>query len=76
MRIPIGVAKMAAAGFEGVRAVTRMEMPLSRDRVEFMTSNRAYDASRARTVLGFRAPTSLTEGIRRTVAWYKEKGWI
>jgi len=76
MRLPIGFAKTAAAGFEALRAVTRVEMPLSRDRVEFMTSNRAYDASRALSVLGFRAPTPLAVGVTRTVAWYREKGWI
>jgi nucleoside-diphosphate-sugar epimerase len=41
-----------------------------------MTSNRAYDPSRARRELGYAARTALEEGMRRTVAWYREKGWL
>jgi len=74
--IPKGMARIAGAGFEGVRALTRMEMPLTRERVEFMTSDRAYDSSRATTRLGFTAPTSLQEGANRTVAWYRAQGWL
>jgi nucleoside-diphosphate-sugar epimerase len=34
------------------------------------------DAGRARAELGFRAGRSLEAGIRETVAWYKDAGWI
>ena len=33
---------------------------------------RCVDASRARELLGWRAETELAEGLRRTVAWYRE----
>lgn len=76
MRLPRGLARAAGAGLEGLRSLTRLDVPLTRERVDFMTSDRSYDASRAREVLGFTAKTSLEEGISRTVAWYREKGWI
>jgi len=74
--IPVPLAKAAGAVFEGVRAVTRMSVPLTRDRVAFMTSDRAYDPSRARREIGFAASTALEEGMRRTVTWYREHGWL
>jgi nucleoside-diphosphate-sugar epimerase len=75
-RIPRGLARAAGAFLEGVRLVTRLDVPLTRARVDFMTSNRAYDPSRARRELGYAAGTDLEEGMRRTVAWYREKGWL
>ncbi len=34
---------------------------------------RSVDASRARELFGFEAPTHLREGLERTVAWYREQ---
>lgn len=75
-RIPPGLARTAGAILEGFRSVTRVEVPLTRDRVAFMTSDRAYSAGKARDVLGWTARTSLEEGMRRAVAWYREKGFL
>ena len=75
-RIPRGAAMAAGFVLEGVRAVTGVGVPLTRDRVRFMSSDRADDGGRARREIGFVAPTGLDEGVGRTVAWYREKGWI
>ena len=74
--LPRAAAMAVGLFLEGVRAVTRVAVPLTRDRVAFMTSDRAYDPSRAEREIGFRAATGLDEGMRRTVAWYREKGWL
>lgn len=74
--LPEGLARAAGAIMEGVRAVTRVEMPLTRARVDFMTSDRAYDGSRALEELGFAPKVGLREGMRRTVQWYREQGWL
>jgi dihydroflavonol-4-reductase len=34
------------------------------------------DPGRARRELGFCASTGLEEGLRRTLDWYKEAGWL
>jgi nucleoside-diphosphate-sugar epimerase len=52
--------------------VPRSRLPLTRSRVRFMTSNRAYDGSRARQELGFTPQVELEEGLARTVAWYRD----
>jgi dihydroflavonol-4-reductase len=50
---------------------------LSRDKVlEACCAGWVCDPSRARRELGVCAPTSLEEGLRRTLDWYKEAGWL
>jgi nucleoside-diphosphate-sugar epimerase len=34
------------------------------------------DPTRAATDLGFEAPTPLAAGLAKTLAWYKEAGWL
>jgi nucleoside-diphosphate-sugar epimerase len=34
------------------------------------------DAGRLRMEVGFTASTRLSEGIRQTIVWYREKGWV
>jgi len=53
-----------------------VEPPLYRRRVDFYTKSRAFDISRARRELGYNPQLSLDEGLRRTVAWYREHGWL
>jgi len=50
---------------------------LSRDKVrEACCAGWVCDSGRARRELGFCASTSLEEGLRRTLDWYKEAGWL
>jgi dihydroflavonol-4-reductase len=44
--------------------------------VDFFTKSRAFDISRAREELGYAPAIGLREGIRRTLAWYRERSWI
>jgi len=44
--------------------------------VDFFTKSRAFDISRARAELGFAPKLSVREGIARTLAWYRQEGWI
>ena len=50
---------------------------LSRDKVrEACCTGWVCDPGRARRELGFCTSTSLEEGLRRTLDWYKEAGWL
>jgi dihydroflavonol-4-reductase len=50
---------------------------LSRDKVrEACCAGWVCDPGRARRELGFCASISLEEGLRRTLNWYKETGWL
>jgi len=35
---------------------------------------RLLDTSRARELFGFQASTTLEDGLRRTIAWYRDQG--
>jgi nucleoside-diphosphate-sugar epimerase len=50
--------------------------PLTRNRLDFLTHSRVYDVDKARRVLGFTAATDLPTGAARTMAWYREHGYI
>ena len=53
-----------------------IEPPIYRRRVDFFTKSRAFDISRARAEIGYAPQVGLRDGIRRTLAWYKERGWL
>ena len=61
---------------EAICVPLRIEPPLYRRRVDFYTKSRAFDTARARTELGFAPAIDLTEGIRRTAAWYRARGLL
>jgi len=44
--------------------------------VDFFTKSRAFDITRARTEIGFSPAVGLRDGIRRTLQWYRDHGWI
>jgi len=58
-------AALDAEGFTDARISYDVSKPT-------MIPKRLLDVSKAERVLGFKAETSLRDGIRKTVAWYKE----
>jgi nucleoside-diphosphate-sugar epimerase len=50
--------------------------PIFPRRVDWYRQNRAFDITRAKKDLGYRPAIDLDEGLRRTGAWYKEKGYL
>lgn len=74
--LPVWPVWMAGALCEAACAPLKIEPPLYRRRVDFFTKSRAFDISRARAELGFAPAVGLDEGIRRTLAWYREYKWI
>ena len=76
LHLPVWPIWMAGAACEAVCAPLGIEPPLYRRRVDFFTKSRAFDISRARAELGFSPAVSLREGIRRTLAWYRQEGWL
>lgn len=67
---------LASAGgwaAEAASAVTRRDLPLCREAVRTLLHGHRYDGSRAERELGLRY-TPLQETVRRTLAWYAERG--
>jgi len=71
--IPLGPVLLAAALCETVCRPLGIEPPLYRRRVEFFSKDRAADVSKAKRVLGYRPEVTLSQGLRRTAAWYRER---
>jgi len=76
LHLPVWPVWLAGAACEAVCMPFGIEPPLYRRRVDFFTKSRAFDISRARAELGFAPKVGLDEGIRRTLAWYREQGWL
>ena len=77
LRIPPGIAMAAGFLSELWARVRRKPGILSRDKVaEARCPGWTCDTRRAAAELGFVARTSLESGLVRTLAWYKEAGWL
>ena len=75
-RIPVWIAILLALNFEILSRIIKFSPPLTFSRVSFLTSNRAYDISKAKKELGFRSEISLQQGIQETVDWYIKNGHL
>lgn len=73
--LPVWIAHIVAKFFD-ILSKINFPAPLTTQRVNFITQNRRYDISKARTVLGYNPKIKLQEGIRRTYNWYKENGYL
>jgi nucleoside-diphosphate-sugar epimerase len=76
LHLPVWPVWIAGAVCEAVCRPFGIEPPLYRRRVDFFTKSRAFDIGRARRELGFAPAVGLEDGIRRSVAWYREHGWL
>jgi len=75
-RIPVAAARAVAGLGDLLPNGLSQHVPLTRSRLEFLTHSRVYDVSRAARLLDFRAPTDLPTGLARTVAWYRQFGYL
>ena len=76
LHLPVWPFWLAGAACEALCAPFGLEPPIYRRRVDFFTKSRAFDISRARAELGYAPVVTLREGIRRTLEWYRQEGWI
>ncbi len=76
LHLPVWPVWIAGALCEAACAPFGVEPPLYRRRVDFFTKSRAFAIDRARRELGYEPRVSLREGVRRTLAWYRERGWL
>jgi dihydroflavonol-4-reductase len=75
-RIPLTPVLWAAGLCEKVCVPLGIEPPLHRRRVSFFQNNRAFTIEKAKRLLGYQPQVTLREGIRRTISWYEEQGWL
>jgi nucleoside-diphosphate-sugar epimerase len=76
LRIPVWPVYTAGWLCEMLCVPLRIDPPLHRRRVSFFTHHREFDCGKARRLLGYQPRITAAEGIARTAAWYRAKGYI
>lgn len=76
LHIPVTPVKCAAFLCEMLCKPFHIEPPLYRRRVDFFTKCRAFDTTKAQTILGYQPKVTLEEGIHKTAQWYKQQGLL
>ena len=75
-RIPMSAARALAAAGNALPSRLQHAAPLTKSRLDFLTHSRVYSVEKAARVLGFVAPTELSDGMTRSVTWYREHGYL
>ena len=74
---PIWLLRIVTTCGEYWGRMTRQMTALNKDKFNILRQrNWRCDIEPARRELGFEPQVKLEEGVRRSVKWYKEKGWI
>ena len=73
-RLPLAPMLATAAVVEDVCQVLKLDPPIYRRRMDFFTSDSAFDTSRARRLLGWAPRVDLAEGVKRTYEAYRAAG--
>ncbi len=75
-RVPAAPLQWAGSACEALFVPLGIEPPLHRRRVDFWTKNRSFSIDKARRLLRYEPQVDVHEGIARTVAAYREAGWL
>jgi nucleoside-diphosphate-sugar epimerase len=76
LRVPYWPVHAASVVCERVFRSVGRSPPLYPRRVEFFSKDRAFDITKARTVLGFEPAVDLEDGLARTAQWYRREGLL
>lgn len=76
LRVPLAPVLLAGYLCEKLCAPFGVRPPLSRRRVGFFSHNRAFDLTKARTLLGYESRWLPERGIPETIRWYRATGLL
>lgn len=77
VRVPLWGLKVVSAIAEKIGVAKGEPSTLNSDKYNIMKQrNWTVDVSKARRGFGFSPEVDLEEGVRRSLAWYKENGWL
>ncbi|MGC0144708.1 NAD-dependent epimerase/dehydratase family protein [Pseudactinotalea sp. Z1732] len=72
--LPLGLTVLAASPFDLVARVTGRNLPITSERIRKLAGMETRFAAERIRQTGFAPSVSLTEGLRRTVRWYRKSG--
>jgi nucleoside-diphosphate-sugar epimerase len=75
-RIPLTPVIWLSTLCEKVCVPLGIEPPIHKRRVSFFQNNRAFSIEKAKTMIDYQPQVSLRQGIRRTIRWYEQHGWL
>lgn len=73
--IPKPIAYTAAFFFETIGNLLKVNPPLSKSGIEYITANRLFSIKKAKIDFNYN-PINLKEGLKRTIEWYNLKGYL
>lgn len=76
LSFPPWTAVVGVIGLEAIGRLTGRKPPLSRAGVAFFSEDRRFSWRKAHEELGYSPQYDLTEGVSRTVQWYRQQGWL
>ena len=76
LHLPKWLVSAGAWAAERAASVLHIDPPFTLEGVRFFTESRAFSIARAWNELGWRPEVGIEEGARRSVAWYREQGWL
>lgn len=76
IRIPKRLAKFCAYILENIALMFRFKPIITRERIESMTTDRIFSIEKAKKEFGYIPKINLKNGIKKTIDWYKEKGYL
>jgi len=74
--IPEWAALSMAAAIEKTFLVLGKTPPVAKKNIESTLADRVFSIQKAQTELGFDPKIDPAQGLKETVSWYKEQGWI
>ena len=76
--LPKWVAYGPGFFMEALWTILHKEEPplITRGRVNMFVDNVVFSSAKAKRLLGYESTTSLSEGVERTVNWYKANGYL
>jgi dihydroflavonol-4-reductase len=80
IRLPLYIPERAALSIasltEKIFPVLGKIPPVSRKNIESTLADRVFSIEKARREMGFNPQVDPAEGLKVTVEWYKEQGWV
>jgi len=76
LRFPVKLSWMGAHIMESFGALFDIHVPLTKSRILALSKCWGMDISKARRDIGYHPQVDLSEGVARTIAWYKKEGWL
>jgi dihydroflavonol-4-reductase len=74
--LPVKPFWMLAAVIEKACLPFGIEPPIHRRRIDFFTMSRAFSIEKAKRILGYAPKVDLRTGIKKSIDWYTEKGFL